>query len=83
MKVKLTPMKTGSPEPRNPTGVAWMKVATPAAIMAFWMRNSTSACVSEGLAAAATRPIGTMFVTNMASSCCSAKGNARTGLTGP
>ena len=83
MKVKLTPMKMGSPEPTFHRGVDWIKVAMPAAIMAFWIRIRISSWDREGLAAAATMPMGTMFVTNMARICCREKGSALSGLTLP
>ncbi len=63
-------MNTGRPDPIFHRGVAWMKVAIPAAIMAAWIRLRISACPMAGKAAPHMIPMGTVLVTNMASTCC-------------
>ena len=83
IKAKLTPIKIGRPEPRRQTGVACIKVAMPAAIMAFWTRTRTISCGIFGEATAVTTVIGTRFVTNMARICCREKGITLNRLTFP
>ena len=79
-KVKLTPMKMGRPDPTRPMGVHWIKVAMPATIMAFCTSTRTSLF---DISAAATRPMGTRFVTNIARICCREKGSSFQNLTRP
>ena len=77
MKVKLSPIMIGRPEPSFRTGVAWKNVAIPAAIMALCARARISARDSAGEAAAPTTLIGIILATNIARICCSEKGSSR------
>lgn len=69
IKVKLAPMKMGSPEPILPMGNVCNNVASPAAAIAFRIRTRISASLTEGTVARVTSVIGTRLVTSIAMTC--------------